>query len=149
MFSFNRCSRGAWEYLAYILENCTRTMIFCGDTNWQRWLQRTVSNQTEGPIEKMLAYKGSESRRRYSIPGRVGLTCNTVSTNAKTHGMNGMTTQCVMEFNGTRHKFIFPSHPADAMDSPEGEKRTALTLSSCCRCCPMGLPVAESQKRTV
>ena len=54
------------------------------------------------------------------------------------------------EFNqGTRHKYIFPSHPPDATDSPKGEKQTVVTLSTCCRCCPMGLPVVASQKRTV
>ena len=50
---------------------------------------------------------------------------------------------------GTRHKYIFLSRPTDATNSPEGEKRIARIASSCCRCCPMGLPVVASQKRTV
>ena len=62
----------------------------------------------------------------------------------------GALTRFSTEFNqGTRHKYIFPSHPADATNSSEREKRTAKTDISCYGCCPMGSPVAAFQKRTV
>ena len=64
--------------------------------------------------------------------------------------MDGVVTKLLMEFNqGIGHTYRFPSCPADAMNSQEGERPIAKKGWSCCRCCPMRWPEVESQKRTV
>ena len=70
--------------------------------------------------------------------------------NMETEGADESLTQILRKSSwDTRHKYIIPWHVDDATNSPEGEKQTAVTPSSCCRCFPMGCPETASQKRTV